>query len=254
MTMFDGMRDKAPLTALPLSHPTKMEVKVGEAIDLKGYNAATFMVMCGAGEAGGSFELILEEAEKADMTDAALVDASEMTVSEPLGPVDDGDAGRVFALSYHGMKRYVRLSADIKAANNIEKMSDALGVELRNVTEESDAIDLGAIHGDVIIMVTAGAITDGDHALSMTHSDDDGVEDPYAAIEAADIDVALPTIDNTMLAGTSVHRYLGKKRYIKIASTVTPGVTGGIYGVMVLQQKGGPRYGAVALLEHARHQ
>jgi hypothetical protein len=257
MTMIDGIRDKEPRTILPPQKEVAIAVKAGQIIDLKGYNSATFAVLCGRGDVGSEYDVVIEDGDDPALGDAAVVDEGFLTRNVPLAAfsgIPETAEGSIFAVSYHGFKRYVRISIDVTAANPTEGLSDALNVDVRNVTAESAAIDLGAVHGEVMVLLAVGTITDGTHVISMTHSEDDGVTDPYAPIDAGDIDVALPTLDNTVLAGMSVHRYIGTKRYLKIQTTVTPGVTGGVYGAFVLQMKGGPMFSVIALLEHARHQ
>lgn len=100
---------------------------------------------------------------------------------------------------------------------------------------DGDGVYIGD-HNGAMVVVSIGTITDGEHALEIQESNDNGVGDAWAAVAAEDLEDALAA---EYLAANSdtVHKvgYKGMKTWLRVVSVVTNGTTGGIYeaGVIV---------------------
>lgn len=222
MTMFDGSGDKHVLLALPFGERNADATEEGAVIDLKGYNSATFLLF-----SEGDTAFSIEECD--EPTFAVPVETTAVVEREGI-------------ISYVGDERYIRLVADVVGGG---EEFEAIPIGVQDSTVASDAIDLGKAHGDVSIVVAVGTITDGTHTISLEESEDD---DEYEEVEDNDPIV----LDDTTEGGFITKTYSGLKQYIKVSATLADETLGGVYGVFV--RTPGPSVGAVALLEHARHQ
>jgi hypothetical protein len=90
-------------------------------------------------------------------------------------------------------------------------------------------VDLGEARTAEVI-VNAGTVTDGTHAIEVQESDDNTT---FTAVAASDLLGSLP--DLTASNDAQVHEvgYIGHKRYLRVVSTVSGATTGGVYGVVV---------------------
>jgi hypothetical protein len=112
-------------------------------------------------------------------------------------------------------------------------MTQSLTPAARTASANGAGVDL-ANCGRNMIVVAAGAVTDGTHTPAVQESDDNS---SFTAVAAADLAGSLVAI-----TANSVQRvgYLGAKRYVRVAVTVTGSPsTGGIYYAAVV--KGGRR-------------
>lgn len=113
----------------------------------------------------------------------------------------------------------------------------------RNATANGTGVDrnVGAnMHRTAMVLVVTGVITDGTHVIEVQDSDDNVT---FAAVADQFLQGTEPTIvaadDNKLF----FIGYIGERRYLRAISTVTPGVTGGLYGADILL--GEPRRGPV---------
>ena len=81
------------------------------------------------------------------------------------------------------------------------------------------------------VVVVTGAVTDGDHAITLEVSSNGS---DWAAAAAADIQGSLPTLtsasDNVVLE----FGYTGSERYLRVVSTASSTTSGGIYSALIL--------------------
>ena len=101
---------------------------------------------------------------------------------------------------------------------------------LRTATVTGSAIDLAGFD-KAMILIVAGANTDGTHTISVEESDASG--SGFAAVAAAQ----LSGTPGAVAANTNQEiGYLGTKRYVRVVSTVTGSPsTGATYGAVVIK-------------------
>lgn len=114
-----------------------------------------------------------------------------------------------------------------------------LTIALRTATANGTAVDRklsGASgtnewYGSAMLVVHAGAITDGTHAITLEVSDDNS---SWSAAPAADLQGSLPSIgssDDDVLYEVG---YTGNARYLRAVTTPSGTTTGGVYGATIL--------------------
>ncbi|MFG2515967.1 hypothetical protein [Streptomyces sp. NPDC048584] len=87
-------------------------------------------------------------------------------------------------------------------------------------------------HQSATLLVHAGTITDGSHAITLEVSDDG---QDWDAAPAKDLQGALPTIAAADDGKVYEVGYLGTARYLRAVTTVSGSPeTGGIYGAVIL--------------------
>ncbi|MFK0151197.1 hypothetical protein ACIQVK_03830 [Streptomyces sp. NPDC090493] len=126
-----------------------------------------------------------------------------------------------------------------RSVYNHVRAKATLAIATRNATANGTTVDrkLSGASGtnewfaSAMVLVHTGAITDGTHAITVEHSDDDS---SWAAAASSDIQGSLPSIASTNDDALYEIGYIGTKRYVRAVTTVTPGATGGIYGATVL--------------------
>jgi hypothetical protein len=108
----------------------------------------------------------------------------------------------------------------------------------RTTTATGSSVDLLGFHS-ALILIPAGAWTDGTHTFEVQESDDDST---FAAVADADLVGDEPVIDGAADDDTVYSlAYLGSKRYVLVKVTVTGSPsTGLVAGAFVL--KGHPQY------------
>lgn len=115
----------------------------------------------------------------------------------------------------------------------------SLAVALRTAAANGTAVDrqLSGASGSnewyqtAMLVVHAGTITDGTHAITLEVSDDNSA---WAAAPAADLQGSLPSIvaaDDDKLYEVG---YTGNKRYLRAVATPSGTTTGGVYGAVIL--------------------
>lgn len=84
---------------------------VSQIIDIAGFNMLVFAILTGAlADADATFAVKVEHGNEADLSDAAEVDATNVTGSEASAGFAFGDDDKVRKIGYVGSKRYVRLT------------------------------------------------------------------------------------------------------------------------------------------------
>ncbi|MFI6337836.1 hypothetical protein [Streptomyces sp. NPDC050535] len=115
----------------------------------------------------------------------------------------------------------------------------SLAIALRTATANGTSVDrkLSGASGtnewyqSAALIVHAGTITDGTHAITLQVSDDNAT---WGAAPAADLQGSLPSIvaaDDDKLYEVG---YIGNARYLRAVTTVSGTTTGGIYGAVIL--------------------
>ena len=110
--MFDLHNNVHPVPVLaPSAGPADNTPQVGAIVDRAGYEALEYIIQAGAlGTDTATFTVLLEEGDKADMSDAAAVSDADLIGTEALASFTGTDDGKVFKLGYKGGKRYTRLT------------------------------------------------------------------------------------------------------------------------------------------------
>ncbi|MFD3483786.1 hypothetical protein [Streptomyces sp. NPDC058665] len=114
---------------------------------------------------------------------------------------------------------------------------------VRTATATGTAVDRnedGSMYQDALIVVSTGVITDGTHTIEVQDSADNS---SYAAVASEFLQGTEPAIvaanDNT----TYELGYLGRKRYLRVVSTVAGATDGGALAALVVLS--GPRVAPV---------
>lgn len=114
--------------------------------------------------------------------------------------------------------------------NVLEQIS--LTIATRTSTANGNAVDLLGFNKAYIIVVS-GTITDGTHTIGLEESDDGS---SWAAVSSSDIIGTLPVIGATDDDKIWAVEYRGRKRYIRVKTTVSGNPSsGGTYGAVVLK-------------------
>ncbi|MBD0837375.1 hypothetical protein [Streptomyces sp. TRM68416] len=95
-----------------------------------------------------------------------------------------------------------------------------------------DRAEDDAMFQDALVVIDAGVVTDGTHTFEVQESDDGA---SWSAAADEDLQGAEPAV--TAANDDTVYEigYLGAKRYVRVAVTVTGGpATGGVYGAAVV--------------------
>jgi hypothetical protein len=118
----------------------------------------------------------------------------------------------------------------------------SLAPAARTASANGTGVDLRGYEG-ALVLVDAGAYTDGAHAFTLEESDDDST---YTDVAAADILGSEPTIDDAAEDNmVYTFGYRGGKRYVRVVQTVTGSPsTGLIAGAAVL--RGRPHHAPVS--------
>lgn len=104
----------------------------------------------------------------------------------------------------------------------------SLAPALRNATANGTSADT-AMYESAAALICVGTITDGTHVPKLQESDDNAA---WGDVAAGDLSGAFAN-----LASSTVQKvgYLGRKRYLRVVVTVTPGATGGTYAGTILR-------------------
>jgi photosystem II stability/assembly factor-like uncharacterized protein len=87
-----------------------------------------------------------------------------------------------------------------------------------------------------MLIVVAGAITDGSHAITLEESDDGSA---WATVAADDLQGTAPTLTGTDDDAVSEVGYVGSKRYLRAVAATSGATSGGTFGAVIL--RGFPR-------------
>lgn len=91
------------------------------------------------------------------------------------------------------------------------------------------------LHGYIgaLVLITAGAWTDGEHSFALQDSDDGQA---FTAVAAKDLQGTLPTIDSEATGGrVYAAGYVGSKRYLRVVATVEDAEVGAVYGAVIVR-------------------
>ncbi|TPM58982.1 hypothetical protein FJ959_08900 [Mesorhizobium sp. B2-2-4] len=101
----------------------------------------------------------------------------------------------------------------------------------RNATANGTGVDLLGFSGAVLV-IHAGAWTDGTHTFDIQDSDDNST---FASVAAGLYQGTKPVVSSSGTA-SKVYKvgYLGAKRYLRVSVTVAGATTGAVYGASIL--------------------
>lgn len=102
----------------------------------------------------------------------------------------------------------------------------------RTASANGTGVDLLG-YGSALVIIDAGAWTDGSHTFEVQESADNST---FTAVAAADLQGAEPVVDGAP-DDDQVYEigYFGLKRYIRVATTVTGTTTGAVYAASVVR-------------------
>lgn len=110
--MRDRMNYMHPLRAIsPAAAVTDNTAIVSQIIDVKGYDALTFVILTGSlADADATFTALVEHGDASNLSDAAAVPDSQLVGTEALASFTFAADDKCFKIGYVGNKRYVRLT------------------------------------------------------------------------------------------------------------------------------------------------
>lgn len=119
-----------------------------------------------------------------------------------------------------------------RSINDLLVPALSLAPTARTASANGTGVDLLGYEAAEILIV-AGIITDGSHAITIEESANNS---DFTAVAAADRIGSLPTLTSSS-GGSAVHRfaYVGGKRYIRVVATASGTTSGGIIGALVLR-------------------
>lgn len=111
--------------------------------------------------------------------------------------------------------------------NQIDAVS-TLAPAARTASANGTGVDLQGFEAATMIIVV-GAITDGNHAVTIEESDDNTT---FTAVAASNL---IGSLVNLVANTNQRIGYKGTKRYIRAVTTVSGATTGGVYGALVIR-------------------
>ena len=106
-----------PVRALSPVSVADNTAQVGAIVDRQGFESLTFLIGLGSiADADATFTVHLDHGSLADLSDAAVVSATDLLGTTTLAAFNFGDDNETRKLGYRGIKRYVRLT--ITPVNN----------------------------------------------------------------------------------------------------------------------------------------
>lgn len=124
-------------------------------------------------------------------------------------------------------------------ANNVS-LAQSLAPAIRTASANGTGVDLQGYEG-ALIVINTGTITDGTHAIDIQESDDNST---FTSVAAADLIGTEPSIGAADDNKDYKIGYIGAKRYIRVAVTVSGATSGGAYSTAVV--RGFPRHAPVS--------
>lgn len=118
--------------------------------------------------------------------------------------------------------------------SNVLLKQSLLPATRTNGTVNGSAVDRkedGCDYQTVLVLVTAGTITDGTHTIEVQDSDDGS---NFTAVADAFLQGAEPAIAAADDNKDYAIGYTGLKRYVRVAVTTAGATTGGVFGAAVL--------------------
>jgi len=116
------------------------------------------------------------------------------------------------------------------SANAVE----AITQEVRTTSVNGSSVERGAYHG-LAFIATVVAYTDGDHVVSLEHSDDGST---WTAVASTLTNNVPATIDAAGFVGCHVFDYLGDKSFVRPVITSSGTTTGANIGVHAVRNAG----------------
>lgn len=119
-----------------------------------------------------------------------------------------------------------------------------LPAALKTTTNGSavDTVQSGGMQ-DVVLIVDAGTVTDGTHAITVQESADGSTG--WTNVAAGNLTGTLPSLTSSADEAVTMVAVRPTKRYVRAVSTVTGSpATGGVYGAAFIL--GGPRFKPVS--------
>jgi hypothetical protein len=107
-----------------------------------------------------------------------------------------------------------------------------------NGTVNGTGVDLsgsGNFFRTAMLLVIAGAVTDGTHTVSLQESDDNVT---FTAVAAGDLQGALTAVTTGNVNTVQRQSYLGSKRYLRASVTTAGATTGGTTTAVLLLAQG----------------
>jgi hypothetical protein len=115
-----------------------------------------------------------------------------------------------------------------------------LSPAVRTASANGTGVDLRGFHSAAVVVAT-GTITDGTHVVEVQESDDNST---FTAVADGDLQGTEPSIGSANDDTVYKIGYVGTKRYIRAATTVSGTTSGGAYSAMVI--RGNPEDSPVA--------
>jgi hypothetical protein len=107
-----------------------------------------------------------------------------------------------------------------------------------NATVNGTSVDLagtGNFFRSAMLVVLAGAITDGTHTFKLQESDDNST---FTDVAAADLQGSLTAVTTAQANSAQRQSYVGSKRYLRGVVTVASATTGGNTAAVILMNQG----------------
>ena len=116
--------------------------------------------------------------------------------------------------------------------SNID-IAQSLSPAARTTSVNGTGIDLQGYQAAVFELST-GVITDGTHTLDLQESDDNSAFTSIAASDLLGTESTIALTDDNVIKRCG---YIGTKRYIRVAMTLSGTTTGGVYGINVIRSR-----------------
>lgn len=105
-------------------------------------------------------------------------------------------------------------------------------------TVAGSAVDMAGAQNHfrvAMLVVAAGAITDGSHVVTLEHSADGAT---WTAVDAEHLQGAVPALGPAQAGTTHRVGYVGSRRYLRASMTTTGATVGGVVAAVVLMSGG----------------
>lgn len=124
------------------------------------------------------------------------------------------------------------MRTDIK---NHLTVGQSLKPAARTASANGTGVDLAGFDAAMVV-IDAGAWTDGSHTFEVQESDDNS---SFTAVASADLDGTEPVVDGAPDDDQIyVIGYHGIKRYLRVATTVSGTTTGAVYSASIVRGNG----------------
>lgn len=120
----------------------------------------------------------------------------------------------------------------MKDLYNNQTSVQSLKPAARTASANGTGVDISSYEGAMAV-IDVGAWTDGSHTFELQESDDDST---YTAVAAADLQGTEPVVDGAP-DDDQIYElgYLGSKRYLRVATTVSGTTTGAVYSASIVR-------------------